>query len=161
MSIFSKRRKQGDFSAEIESHIAIEADRLRQEGLSATDAERAAQRKFGNIPQAEERFYESQRILWLEDVAKDLRYAVRTIRQSPMFAITVVLTLALGIGATAAIFSVTDAALIRPLPFPEAQRLVSLYERWQGDLDSLAPADYLDYQRQAKSFESLAAYRNG
>ena len=107
-----------------------------------------------------ERFYEARRVLWLEDLQKDLRYALRTISHSPIFAATVVLTLALGIGATAAIFSVTDAALIRPLPFPEAQRLVSLYERWEGDLDSLAPADYLDYLTQAKSFEGLAGYRH-
>ena len=157
--IFSGRRKQKDFAAEIEAHIAIEADRLRQEGLSATEAETAARLKFGNVLQTEEHFYESRHILWFEDLRKDLLYAIRTVRQSPMYAATVILTLALGIGATAAIFSVTDAALIRPLPLPEAQRLVNLYERWQGSLDSLAPADYLDYRREAKSFEGLAAYR--
>jgi putative ABC transport system permease protein len=159
MSIFSSRRNERDFAAEIESHIAIEADRLRQEGLSPAEAQRAARRRFGNILQTEERFYESRRVLWFEDLQKDLRYALRTVRQSPLFAATVILTLALGIGATAAIFAVTDAALIKPLPFPNPQRLVSLYERWQGDLDSLAPADYLDYRRQAKSFQDLAAYR--
>ncbi len=160
MSIFSRRRKQDDFSAEIESHIAIEADRLRQEGMSAADAEMAARLKFGNIPKAEEHFYESQRIVWLEDLQKDLRYALRSLRHAPMFTATVVLTLGLGIGASAAIFSVVDAALIRPLPFPEAHRLVSLYERWLGDLGDLAPADYLDIRRQAKSFEELAGYRS-
>lgn len=158
--MFLKRRKQNDFSREIESHIAIEADRLRQEGLGAADAQREARRKFGNTLQTEERFYESQRVLWFENLQKDLRYALRMVRHSPVFAATVVLTLALGIGATAAIFSVTDAALIKPLPFPNAQRLVSLYERWQGDLDSLAPADYLDYRRMAKSFQDLAGYRS-
>lgn len=160
MSLFSRRRQQRDFAAEIEAHIAIEADRLREEGLSAREAEAAARLKFGNVLQTEERFYKRQHILWLEDLQKDLRYAVRTVRQSPMFAATVILTLALGIGATAAIFAVTDAALIKPLPFPEAQRLVGLYERWQGSLSSLAPADYLDYRREATSFEDLAAYRH-
>jgi putative ABC transport system permease protein len=155
-----KRRKQEDFTDEIKSHIAMETDRLRQEGLSAAEAETAARLQFGNVLQSEERFYEGQRILWFEDLRKDLRYAVRALRQSPAFAMTVILTLALGIGATAAVFSITDAALIRPLPFPEAHRLVNLYERWQGELDSLAPADYLDYRREAKSFENLAAYRN-
>ena len=159
MRLLPKRRKQADFAAEIESHIAIEAERLREEGLSATEAGTAARRKFGNILRAEERFYESRRILWLEDLQKDIWYAVRQVRQSPMFAITVVVTLALGIGATAAIFALTDVALIKPLPFPEAPRLVSLYERWQGELSTLAPADYLDYQRQAKCFEALAADR--
>ena len=154
-----RRRGSADFAAEIESHIAIEAERLREEGLSAAEAALAARRKFGNVVEAQERFYERQRILWLADLEKDLRYALGVFRQSPMFAITVVVTLALGIGATAAIFAVADAALIKPLPFPEAQRLVNLYERWQGDLGLLAPADYLDYRRQAKSFGDLAAYR--
>lgn len=157
--MFRKRRKDADFHAEIESHIAIEAERLRGEGFSAAEAEMEARRKFGNALQAEERFYEGQRVLWLEDVWKDIRYAMRVVRQSPVFAVTVILTLALGIGATAALFGITDAALIRPLPFPQAQQLVKLYFRWQGDLDSPAPADYLDYQREAKSFEDLAAIR--
>lgn len=159
MSLFPKRRKQADFAAEIESHIAIEAERLREDGLSATEADAAARRKFGNILRAEERFYESRRILWLEDAQKDIWQATRQVRHSPVFALTVVLTLALGIGAAVAIFALTDVALIEPLPFPEAQRLVSLYERWQGELSSLAPADYLDYRDQAKCFENLAAYR--
>jgi putative ABC transport system permease protein len=154
-----KRRATADFAAEIESHIAIEAERLREEGLSAAEAGEAARRKFGNILEAHERFYESRRILWLADFQKDARYALGVFRQSPVFAITVVVTLALGIGPTAAIFAVADAALIKPLPFPEAQRLVNLYERWQGELGLLAPADYLDYRREAKSFAELAAFR--
>ena len=158
--MFWRQRKQADFEAEIESHIAIEADRLRQEGLSAADAESAARQKFGNRRRAEERFYEGQRVVWLEDLHKDIRYAVRMARHSPVFAGAVILTLALGIGATASIFSVTDAALIRPLPFPGADRLVSLYEVWEGDRGDLAPADFLYYQDQMKSFEGLAAYRH-
>ena len=154
-----KKRRTADFAAEIESHIAIEAEKLCEEGLGAAEARAAARRKFGNVLGAQERFYESHRILWLGDLQKDVRYAIGVFRQSPIFAITVVVTLALGIGATAAIFAAADAALIKPLPFPEAQRLVNLYERWQGELGSLAPADYLDYRREAKSFADLAAYR--
>jgi putative ABC transport system permease protein len=158
--MFNKRRKPADFAAEIESHIAIEAERLRSEGLSASEARDAARQKFGNILHAKESFYESRRMMWLEDLQKDVRYAFRLLRHSPVFAFTVVLTLALAIGAAAAIFAVADAALLKPLPFPDARRLILLYERWQGDLDSLAPADFLDYQRQAQSFEELAAYRD-
>jgi hypothetical protein len=110
--MFWKRRKQADFSAEIESHIAIEAERLREEGVSAADAA--------------ERFYERQRVRSLEDLRRDIRYAMRLVRDAPVFSVTVILTLALGIGATAALFGITDAALIRPLPFPEAKKLVKL-----------------------------------
>ena len=91
-----RRRGSADFAAEIESHIAIEAERLREEGLSAAEAALAARRKFGNVVEAQERFYERQRILWLADLEKDLRYALGVFRQSPMFAMTVVVTLALG-----------------------------------------------------------------
>jgi putative ABC transport system permease protein len=154
-----KSRKQEDFAAEVESHIELEAQRLRTEGFSEANALAAARRKFGNVLQAEERFYFSRRIVLFDELRNDLRYAVRLLRHSPAFAATVVLTLALGIGATSAIFAVADAALIRPLPFPDANRLVLLYERWQGDLDSLAPADFLEFRRQSRSFSDLAAYR--
>ncbi|MBV9157900.1 MAG: ABC transporter permease, partial [Acidobacteriaceae bacterium] len=158
--MFWRRRRQPDFSAEIESHLALEADRLRAEGLSEADAKNAARRAFGNLTKTEERFYERQHPLWLEDLQKDLRHGFRLVLHQPAFAATVVLTLALGIGATTAIFSVIDAALIRPLPFPESNRLMSPYERWQGDLGSIAPADYIEYCEQGKAFESLAAYRD-
>jgi hypothetical protein len=68
MGLFRKRRAQADFAAEIETHIAAEADRLREEGMSALDAEHAARRKFGNVLSAQERFYETGRILWFESM---------------------------------------------------------------------------------------------
>ena len=83
-----KRRGTADFAAEIESHIAIEAEKLFEEGLGAAEARAAARRKFGNVLGAQERFYESQRILWLADLQKDVRYAIGVFRQSPIFAIT-------------------------------------------------------------------------
>ncbi len=157
--MFHRRRRQADFSAEIQAHIAFETDRLREEGLSPSEARAAALRKFGNRLAAEERFYERSRTIWMEDIRKDLRYAVRALLRAPTFAITAIVTLALGIGANTAIFTVADAVLLRPLPFPEPDRVVALYEKLPGADESPSAADYIDYKHQTKSFESLAAYR--
>ena len=154
-----RRRTGRDFSAEIRSHIALEAERLQGEGLSQADAEAAARRAFGNLTAAEERFYESGRSMWWDQVSKDSHYALRVLRRSPAFTLAATLTLALGIGANTAIFSVIDAALLRPLPYPQPDRLVMLYGRAQSRENSdLSPATFLDFRRQSRTLE-LAGYR--
>ncbi|HVP46975.1 MAG TPA: ABC transporter permease, partial [Bryobacteraceae bacterium] len=158
--MFSRRRSPDDFAAEIQAHIALEAARLRSEGLSESDAEYAARRAFGNVVTITEQFYETSGWLWWDEICKDLYYAVRTLRQNPVFTLSAVLTLALGIGANTAIFSLIDAALLRPLPYPNPERIVALYGRLSsGKTTSLAPAAFLDYRRQAGSFDQLAAFR--
>jgi putative ABC transport system permease protein len=149
------RRSQKDFAAEIQAHVELEAARLRGEGLSATDALHAARRAFGNATAAEERFYESRRWLWWEEIRKDLLYTVRTLRQNPLFTIAAVVTLALGIGANTAIFSVIDTALLRPLPYPEADRIVALL---QGDDSNLSPPTFLEFRKESTALRPLAAY---
>jgi putative ABC transport system permease protein len=160
MGLFRKRRAQADFTAEIETHIAVEADRFREDGMSALDAERAARRKFGNVLKAQERFYETGRILWLEDLRKDVRQALRQFRKSPTLSVTIAGVLALGIGATTAVFSIVDAVLLRPSPYPSAERLVRIEERSAGGAPS-SNVSIEDYQRWAKRydiFEEVAPY---
>src|SRR2546423_1593776 len=143
------RHKPTDFSAEIEAHIALEADRLRGEGLSDAEAQAQARRTFGNALLAQERYYESRHSPWWDALSKDLLYAFRTLRRNPLFTAAAALTLALGIGANTALFTVIDAVLLRPLPYPDAGKLVKLYER-QADQDKAAwsPADFLDFRRE-------------
>ena len=119
-------RKLPDFHAEIESHIALEAERLKQEGMNDADAWDAARRRFGNVVATEERFYERTSQPWLEHFAQDLRYAARLLLRNPSFALAAVLTLALGIGANTAIFTAVDALALHPLPFSDPTRLMSI-----------------------------------
>jgi putative ABC transport system permease protein len=156
--VFHRKSPPGDFTAEIDAHLQLEADRLRDTGLSAEEARLAARRAFGNVTRSQERFYESERWAWWDRLSQDARYAARMLRKSPGFAAVAVLTMALGIGATTAIFSVVDATLLHPLPYPEPDRLVSVEDDLPG-LGSynvgMSQPEWQDLERSG-IFESIA-----
>ena len=125
-------RQQADFADEIRAHIEMETDRLVSEGLSEAEAFAQARREFGNVTRVEERFYESNRLfLGLETLLRDLRYGFRSLRESPVFTLTALLSLALGIGANVALFQLVNAVMLRNLPVRNAQELVRL--TWEGE----------------------------
>ena len=110
------KRPQSDFQVEIESHIRLETDRLIAEGMRPAEAHAAARRAFGNIGTLEERFYESRRWLWWDQLRQDLRYGLRTLRKAPAFTAAAALTIALGVGANTAVFSLVDTVMLQSLP---------------------------------------------
>ncbi|HEV2497948.1 MAG TPA: ABC transporter permease [Terriglobia bacterium] len=130
MLFWRRKRTQADFSEELQAHLALEADRLREEGVSEEEASTMAQRNLGNITQTKERFYESHRWLWLDTLLQDLRFGLRQLRRNPGFTAVAVITLALGIGANTAIFSLIDALMLRSMPVRNPAQLVVL--RWSG-----------------------------
>ncbi|HXN19090.1 MAG TPA: ABC transporter permease [Candidatus Binatus sp.] len=148
--MFEHKRKASDFGAEIEAHIQLETERLHEQGLSYEEARTAARRAFGNVTNAQEHFYESSHHPWWDNFWQDIRYAARMLRKSPGFTAIAVLTIALGIGATTAIFSVVDATLLHPLPYPHPEQLVSVEDDLPGvgaKAVGISVPEWHDFQR--------------
>lgn len=154
--MFKRKRRAEDFAEEIKAHLELEADEFRNQGLTEDESHRKARVEFGSVRAAQERFYLKNRIVWLDNLVRDMKYAIRQLVRNPGFAITAILVLALGIGASIAIFAFVDAALLEPLPYANPGRLMSVNEssvespRWP-----LSYPDFLDWQRLNKSFSSL------
>lgn len=154
--MFGRKRKPSDFNDEIQAHIQLEAERLREAGLTDADAQAAAQRMFGNTRRAREEFYESGRTLWLDHFWQDLRFGLRMLGKAPGFTAVALITLALGIGANTAIFSVVYAVLLRPLPFRDVSRLVVMNETTpRVGLVSVSALNFLDWRAQSHAFSEM------
>ena len=145
-----RTRDTDDFAEEVASHLQFEIERLQDQGLSTEEATAAARRAFGNIALSTERFHESHRWVWWDRLAQDVRYAGRSWRTAPGLAAVAALTMALGICATTATFSVVDATLLHPLPYPDADRLVSVVDDLPGVASydvGLSQPEWLDLER--------------
>jgi len=152
-----------DFDAELESHVAMHTDAGIRAGLSADEARRQALIRLGGAEQTRQAHRERRTLPWLESLLQDTHYGLRTLRRSPGFTITAVLTLALGIGACTAIFSLVNAVLIRSLPYGDAGRLVYLYTpspQIPIPPEVICPsyADFFDLKQQSRSFASMTAF---
>src|SRR5215831_10871013 len=156
--MFRRKRKASDFGDEIEAHLRLEGERLREQGVSEQDARAAARRAFGNVAQAQERFYESSRWLAWDYLWRDVRYALRLLRKSPGFTLVAVATLAIAIGANAVVFSALNACILRPLSVPEPESLYGL-QFGGGHRGALSYPNYVDFRDRNRSFDGLAAYQ--
>ncbi len=160
ITFFRSGRADAELEREIAAHLAMIEDDLRQRGLSTEQARAAARRSFRGVDQAKERHRDARSLAWLEDGRRDLYYAARTMSRTPGFTIAAVLTLAIGIGGTTAVFSVFNAVLLRPLPYPSADRLVVVFEenaRAGFPTDAVRPRNYAAWAADNEVFDSLAA----
>jgi putative ABC transport system permease protein len=148
-----------EIDEEAQFHIEMRIEENIRQGMPPEEARRDAERRFGNLTRMKERGYEVRGGRWLETVWQDLRYSVRVLLKTPVYTCVAVLTLALGIGANSAIFSVVNAVLLRSLPYrdPDSLVLVSYY-LGAGERERALGADFLEWRDQAKAFEQITAY---
>ena len=157
--MFKRTRSTDDFAEEIKAHLELEADELKREGLSEDEAYRRTRVEFGNVHTAQERFYLRDRVEWVDNFVRDVKFALRQLRKNPGFAITAILILTLGLASSVAIFAFVDAALIKPLPYRDPHRLVMLFESIPlGPRFHLSYPDYLDWKSQNTVFSSLDVF---
>jgi hypothetical protein len=152
--LFHRERFDRDLAEEMRLHLELRQQERIAQGLSLQDARTAAQRKFGNATLLREVSGDVWRWRMFEQFAQDLRYGARALLRTPGFTAVAVITLALGIGANTAIFSVVNAVLLRPLAYLDPDRLVTLLH---DGTDPVAVANYIDWRDQNRSFEALAA----
>ena len=152
-------RLQRDIDRELAFHITERADDMRAGGLSDQEARRRARIQFGNPLAQRERTRDADIAGIIDASLRNVRLAVRGMRRTPGFTLAVVLTLALGIGANSAVFSAIDAVLLRPLPFPDGDRLVQLTQTREGAGDTrIAPVRLQDWNRLNTTFDGIAGY---
>src|SRR5215510_15063019 len=152
-------RHQREIAREIAFHVDERAAQLQRDGLTADEAHRMARRQFGNLLVQAERTRDVDVSLWLDALVRNVHQATRTLLRTPGFTMSVVLTLALGIGANTAVFSAIDAILLRALPFPESDRLVRLSEvRRHTETIFSTPARIEDWNRLNSTFEAITGY---
>jgi predicted permease len=160
--IFRPERAKSELAAEIEAHLALAAADKRDRGADPETARREAEREFGNTALVKDVVRRMWGWVWLDSLQQDLTSALRQLRRTPRFCITVMATLALGIGAATAMFTVVDQVLLRPLPFAHPERLVTIDEAGvHGKPDLNRGVAYLDvqaWQRQNRTLDQIAYY---
>ncbi len=161
-SLFRSRRLDQELEEEQRAHISMRTEELMAQGVPAQEARLRALRAFGNRALLKEETRDAELFRWLETLTQDIRFGIRQLRRNPGFTAVALLTLALGIGANTAMFSVVNAVLLRPLPFPEPQRIMSLRtlstRNGAPQPNSLSYPDYHEYREGNRSMEAVASY---
>jgi putative ABC transport system permease protein len=155
----TRSRRDRELEAELRTHLELAEERERQRGSSIPEALRTTRLQSGGVAQAMEALRDQRGLPWLDDLMRDMRHGLRTLPRSPGFTAVALGTLALGIGATTAIFSVVHSVLLRPLPFPDADRLVMVWERQStGRQNVTSMSNFRAWEESSHSFETMSAF---
>ncbi len=160
--LFQRERRDRDLDAELESHLLLDVDNGVRNGLTPDEARRQAVLRLRGFERTKEQYRDRRSVPAVETLVRDVRYALRALRQRPGFSAAAIVVLALGIGANTAIFGIVQAVLLRPLPYAQPDRLVSLWHvppptAFPGmPRFAVSPANFLDWQQQSRAFERMA-----
>jgi putative ABC transport system permease protein len=154
------RRFERELDEELTFHLEMRADAHIQGGLNRDAAREAAQRQFGNLVRVREDTRASDVLDRLQTLFQDVRFGMRQLRRSPVTTLTCLLTLAMGLGANLALFSIFDAVLLKPLPYPHADRLVTVADRFPASTIGPTVPEFLDFLAGNQSFEAMAFFDN-
>jgi putative ABC transport system permease protein len=158
-NVFRPGRAEPELSREVEAHMTLLQEEFERKGLPPAAARTAARRSFGSVEHAKDLHRDARSFVWLLDLSRDVRHAARSLRRSPVYAVVAIVTLALGIGANVAMFSVLNTYMLRPLPYPESNRLMRVFrtsihsQSWPHSFPN-----YLDHRSRNTVFEHLALY---
>ncbi len=159
--VFGRARQERELAEELETHVQLHVGDAVRAGMTPEEARRDALAKLGGIAATQELVRDRRRVPFFETALRDLRYAARSLSRSPVFAAITIMTLALGIGANTAIFTLVHALMLEPLPFHEPDRVLVVWEesvRRPGRPNTVSPANFLRWQERATAFESLSAF---
>src|SRR5438094_2384378 len=159
-ALFRKAQRNRDLAAEMESHLQLHIEDNLRAGMTHAEARRQALIKLGGIEQTKEIYRDRRSLPFFETILQDFRYGARMLRKNPGFTCVAVLTLALGIGANTAIFSIVNGILLQPLPYPHPEQLV-VVARTAPSFDHPVPVsgpNFLDWRARGTQFQSLAGF---
>jgi putative ABC transport system permease protein len=157
-SLFKRNQVEQDLSEELQYHLDQKTKEYAASGMPIEAARRKARREFGGIEQSKENCRDTRRVSYIQDLLQDLGFGLRMLRNSPAFALVAIVTLALGIGANTAIFSVIHGVLLKPLPFPQQDQLMTVWEKSDdGGRSNTSWANFMDWNRLNHSFTGIAA----
>jgi predicted permease len=166
-ALFRRNVVEAELDDQLRAHLRDEVAKQIATGVPREEAERRARLALGGLEQIKEECRDARGTRWLEDLVQDFRYAVRTLRQRPGFAAVALLTLALGVGATTVMFTLINGVLLKPLPYPEPDKLVAVHghtDTWNAEVygeQNVAYPDFLDCQRASRSLQMAGALFNG
>src|SRR5947208_4133306 len=162
-SLFRWAQADQELDDELRDHLDRKTEEYVAQGMAPEEARRRARLELGGVEKVKEECRDARRVTWTQDLSQDIRYGLRMLAKNPGFTAIAVLTLALGIGANTAIFSVVDSVLLRPASYAKPSELVDINEvgpeTAAGAINEVSPGDFIEWQKQAQAFQGIAAYQ--